>query len=638
MQDGLERSAQGSNYGDQNVITVKWNEHIRQRPGMYIGKLGDGTSEDDGIYLLLKEVIDNSIDEFGEGYGKSLNINIEDRTVMVRDFGRGIPLAKVVDCASKMNTGAKFDSETFHMAVGMNGVGLKAVNALSIDFYIQSFRDGLTTWAEFSKGELVKTESEIPTTEKNGTMVRYLADDSLFTDYQYNFDFINSRLRDYSYLNTGLSIMFNGQEFKSKEGLLDLLNEKLGEGAALYPPIHFEGKDIEVAMTHGHNYGEEIYSFVNGQNTTQGGTHLAAFREAVAKEFKEFYKKDFDPADTREGMVAAVSIKVSEPIFESQTKIKLGSKEMYKDGPSVRNYVVDFVTKELDNFLHKNPEVADAILKKIQESETIRKSNSVNSKAIRERAKRTSLHNRKLRDCNIHYDDKNPLAEESTIFITEGESASGSITTSRNADIQAVFSLRGKPLNCFKSQKKVVYENEEFNLLIAALNIDEDLDKLRYNKVVIATDADVDGMHIRLLLLTFFLKFYPDLVRQGHVYILQTPLFRVQSKKENLYCYNTAEKDEAVGKIGEKDATVTRFKGLGEISPAEFKGFIGESMRLDPVKIHPDDATAELLEFYMGDNTTDRQYFITANLRDSVENTEEEDIMKEEPVKENAEA
>ncbi|MCI2082103.1 MAG: toprim domain-containing protein [Bacteroidales bacterium] len=626
MQDGTEKKAGEENYGEQNVITLSWNEHIRQRPGMYIGKLGDGTSEDDGIYVLIKEVIDNSVDEFGEGYGKNIIINIEDRTVTVRDYGRGIPLGKVVECASVMNTGGKFDNRAFHKAVGLNGVGIKAVNALSSDFYIQSFREGITTRAEFSKGELLSQRSNESTGEKNGTLIRFVADDSLFTDYQYNFDYIERRLRDYSYLNPGLSLVLNGKEFSSKDGLLDLLNDKLGDDNALYPPIHLKGDDIEIALTHGRNYGEEIYSFVNGQNTTQGGTHLSAFREAVAKEFKDFFKKDFDPADSRESIVAAVSVKVEDPIFESQTKTKLGSREMYKDGPSVRNYVVDFVTRELDNYLHKNLDVADIILKKIQESENIRKSNVATSKAIRERAKRTSLHNKKLRDCNIHYNDKNPLAEETTIFLTEGDSASGSITTSRDADTQAVFSLRGKPANCFKaSKKKIVYENEEFNLLIAALNIGEDLDNLRYNKVVIATDADVDGMHIRLLLLTFFLKFFPELVRKGHVYILQTPLFRVQSKKDNVYCYNSAEKDVAVKKIG-ADAEITRFKGLGEISPSEFRGFIGKDMHLDLVKLYPDDSVNELMEFYMGDNTPDRQNFIRTYLRTEVENTEEENI------------
>ena len=592
------------------------------------------SSEDDGIYVLIKEVIDNSVDEFGEGYGKTIDINIEDRTVTVRDYGRGIPLGKVIECASVMNTGGKFDNKAFHKAVGLNGVGIKAVNALSISFYIQSFRDGLTTYASFTKGDLVEKRENEPSSEKDGTLIRFVADDTLFTGYQYNFEFIESRLRDYSYLNPGLALVLNGKEFRSKDGLLDLLNDKLGDDAALYPPIHLKGEDIEIAMTHGRNYGEEIYSFVNGQNTTQGGTHLSAFREAVAKEFKDFFKKDFDPADSRESIVAAVSVKVEEPIFESQTKTKLGSREMYKDGPTVRNYVVEFVTRELDNYLHKNLEVADVILKKIQESESIRKSNVASTKAVRDRAKRTSLHNRKLRDCNIHYNDKNPRAGESTIFLTEGDSASGSITTSRDADTQAVFSLRGKPANCFKaSKKKIVYENEEFSLLIAALNIEEDLDNLRYNKVVVATDADVDGMHIRLLLLTFFLKFFPELVRQGHVYILQTPLFRVQSKKDNVYCYNSAEKEAAVAKIG-KDSEITRFKGLGEISPSEFKGFIGEDMRLDLVKLYPDDTVNELMEFYMGDNTADRQNFIKTFLRTSVENTEEEDIMKDDGASE----
>ncbi len=602
-----------SNYTEENFQTLEWNEHIRHRPGMYIGKLGDGSSPDDGIYVLLKEIIDNSIDEFAMGNGKLIRLDIQGDSVSVRDYGRGIPLGKVIDAASKMNTGAKYDSKAFKKAVGLNGVGLKAVNALSSAFLIQSFRDGRTTSAFFEKGNLVWSRED-DSNEKNGTLIQFTADKELFPGYEYNPEFIESMMKNYSYLNTGLTLKWNGRDFLSRDGLLDLLKDNMSE-EPLYEPIHLTGEDIEVALTHGNGYGENIHSFVNGQFTTLGGTHLSAFREAVAKTIREFFRKDLDAGDIRQSMIAAISIKVQDPMFEAQTKTKLGSREMSPGGPSIRNYVLEFMQSHLDNYLHKNPETADIILKKIQESEKERKAISGIQKLARERAKKANVHNRKLKDCRIHYgDSKNPKAEETTIFITEGDSASGSINKSRDPNTQAVFSLKGKPLNSYGKTKKIVYENEEFNLLQAALNIEEDIENLRYNKVVIATDADVDGMHIRLLLLTFFLQFFPDLIRLGHLHILQTPLFRVRDKKDTYYCYTEDERDKAVKKLGGK-AEITRFKGLGEISWQEFKNFIGEDMRLDTVRLSKDDAIPELLEFYMGKNTMDRQNFIKDNLR-----------------------
>jgi topoisomerase-4 subunit B len=602
-------------YTEKNIRTLNWNEHIRRRPGMYIGKLGDGSSPDDGIYVLLKEVMDNSIDEFAMGFGKVIYVTIQDKTVSVRDFGRGIPLGSLVDASSKINTGGKYDDEAFKKSVGLNGVGLKAVNALSVSCLVQSFREGESHFAKFSRGELIE-EGRITTSEKNGTLVTFLADDELFENFSYNFEFVESMLRNYCYLNTGLTIKFNEKEFFSKNGLLDLLNESLTK-EPLYQPIHLKGEDIEIAMTHGNDYGESISSFVNGQYTTQGGTHLAAFREGVAKTLKEFYKRDFDPSDIRQSIIAAISIKVQEPQFEGQTKTKLGSKEMSVNGVSIRNYIIDFLKDNLDNFLHKNPETADTILKKILDSEKERKAISGIQKLARERAKKANLHNKKLRDCRIHYNDKNERAEESTLFITEGDSASGSITKSRDVTTQAVFSLRGKPQNSYGLTKKIVYENEEFNLLQAALNIEADLDNLRYNKIVIATDADVDGMHIRLLLLTFFLQFFPELIRQGHLYILQTPLFRVRNKKQTHYCYSIEERDKVMKKLG-TNTEVTRFKGLGEISPDEFREFIGDNIKLERVRLGNDDNIPQLLEFYMGKNTPDRQSFIRSHLRQEV--------------------
>lgn len=604
-----------STYTEKEVKTLEWNEHIRRRPGMYIGKLGDGSSPDDGIYVLLKEVMDNSIDEYAMGYGKSITITIDNRVVTIRDYGRGIPLGSLVDVSSRMNTGAKYDSKAFKKSVGLNGVGIKAVNALSVAFYIQAFRDGESQYARFSRGELIE-ESRVLSNEKNGTLVQFTADEELFGNYIFNMEFVESMMRNYSYLNTGLQIKLNGTEFISKNGLLDLLNETLTK-EPLYPPIHLKGDDIEIALTHGNDYGEGISSFVNGQFTTQGGTHLAAFRETVAKTIKEFFKRDFDPSDVRQSMIAAVSIKVQEPVFESQTKTKLGSKEVAPGGTSIKNFIGDFIKEHLDNYLHRHPDAADTMLRKILDSEKERKAISGIQKLARERAKKANLHNRKLRDCRVHYSDKHERAMESTLFITEGDSASGSITKSRDVVSQAVFSLKGKPQNSYGLSKKIVYENEEFNLLQAALNIEEDLENLRYNQIVIATDADVDGMHIRLLLLTFFLQFFPDLIRQGHLYILQTPLFRVRNKKETIYCYSGEERDKAIRKLG-TNPEITRFKGLGEISPDEFKYFIGENIRLEKVRLGNDDNIPELLEFYMGKNTPDRQHFIKSNLRSDV--------------------
>ncbi len=600
-------------YSEEHIKTLEWREHIRLRPGMYIGKLGDGSSQDDGIYVLLKEVMDNAVDEYMMGFGKKIDVSINGREVRVRDFGRGIPLGKVVDAVSKMNTGAKYDSKAFKKSVGLNGVGVKAVNALSSKFIIRSVRDGQIKVSEFEHGVIVHDTDIKPTTEENGVEVIFHPDENMFGNYFYIDEYVDSLLRNYVYLNSGLVINFNGNKFFSRNGLADLLNENMSK-EGLYPLIHLKGEDIEVAFTHGLQYGEDYYSFVNGQNTTQGGTHLAAFKEGLVKTIREFYKKDYDPADIRSSVIAAVSIKVEEPIFESQTKTKLGSKDMGPEGPSVRNFIVEFLKKQLDDFLHKNPETARILLQKIQDSEKERKAISSIQKLARERAKKVSLHNKKLRDCRIHYNTNDPNKLDSTIFITEGDSASGSITKSRSVETQAVFSLRGKPLNSFGLTKKIVYENEEFNLLQAALNIEEDIENLRYNNVIIATDADVDGMHIRLLLLTFFLQFFPELVRKGHVYILQTPLFRVRNKKETRYCYTQEEKTKAMKALG-PSPEITRFKGLGEISPDEFIHFIGKDMRLEPVRMKKNDAVNGYLEFYMGKNTPERQDFIIENLR-----------------------
>lgn len=600
-------------YSEDSIRTLEWNEHIRLRPGMYVGKLGDGTQPDDGIYVLLKEVFDNSVDEFMMGNGRTIELNISDRKVSVRDYGRGIPLGKLVDVSSKMNTGAKYDSKVFKKSVGLNGVGIKAVNALSTSFRIQSFREGKSKLVEYSCGRIVNEQDFDNAIDRNGTYVEFIPDESLFGEFNFQNEYIETMVRNYSYLNTGLTIKYNGVPFVSKNGLLDLLNEQLS-GKELYPPIHLKGPDIELAITHGVGYGEDYYAFVNGQHTTQGGTHLAAFREAFVKTIREFYRKDFDASDIRTSIIAAISIRVEEPVFESQTKTKLGSRDMGPNGPSVRQFISDFVKTSLDNYLHKNSEIADAILRKILESEKERKAISGIQKLARERAKKASLHNRKLRDCRIHYGDKDERNVNTMLFITEGDSASGSITKSRDVNTQGVFSLRGKPLNSYGLTKKVVYENEEFNLLQAALNIEEDIENIRYNKVVIATDADVDGMHIRLLLITFFLQFFPDLIRQEHLFILQTPLFRVRNKKTTKYCYSINEKDRALKELG-STAEITRFKGLGEISPDEFVNFIGEDIRLDPVRISSQDQIADLLSFYMGKNTPERQEFIIENLK-----------------------
>lgn len=606
-------STAGLEYGSDTIRTLDWKEHIRRRPGMYIGKLGDGTHADDGIYVLLKEVLDNAIDEYMMGYGKQIVIDIDEVSVTVRDHGRGIPLDKVKDVSSKMNTGAKYDSKAFKKSVGLNGVGIKAVNALSTEFYICSYRDGRCKSLLYNQGNVVTDFPEEPTSEENGTLVRFVPDETIFKGYKYKDDFIESLLKNYVYLNSGLTILFNGRRFHSKNGLVDLLNEKM-TAEPLYPIIHLKGDDIEVVITHINQYGEEYYSFVNGQHTTQGGTHLTAFREAASRTIKEFYNKNFDYSDIRNGIVATVSIKVEEPVFESQTKTKLGSRDIGPEGPSVSKFIGDFLKKELDNYLHKNAETADALLKKILESEKERKAIAGVTKLARERAKKSNLHNKKLRDCRVHYNDtKGDNVDQSSIFITEGDSATGSITKSRNVETQAVFSLRGKPLNSYGLTRKVVYENEEFNLLQAALNVEDGMDGLRYNKIIIATDADVDGMHIRLLLITFFLQFFPDLIKKGHVYILQTPLFRVRNKKETYYCYTEEERINAISKLG-SSAEITRFKGLGEISPDEFRHFIGPDMRLDQVSLKKEDLVKDLLEFYMGKNTMERQNFIIQNL------------------------
>ena len=600
------------NYGDDAIVTLSPREHVRLRPGMYIGKLGDGTQPDDGIYVLIKEVTDNSIDEFMNGYGSRIEITIEDNVVSVRDYGRGIPLKMLAPAVSVMNTGSNYEEDD-KKTVGLNGVGVKAVNYLSSEFTARSVRDGEAHTVVFAKGLEQSDRWESNVDEKNGTYISFRVDEEVFGEYSYNLEYVEQLIKNYTYLNKGLVIKLNGQTYTSKNGLLDLLNENMAE-EPLYPPIHLSGDDIEVVITHGTGYGESYYSFVNGQYTSQGGTHQAAFREAIAKVVKEFYRKDYDPSDIRTSVVAAISLKVSKPIFESQTKIKLGSKDMAKGGPSVRQFVGDFLGKHLDDYLHKHSETAQILQKKIVENEKDRKAISGIQKKARETAKKVSLNNRKLRDCKVHFTDRNEAAEQTMIFITEGNSASGSITKSRDPKTQAVFSLRGKPLNCFGLTKKVVYENEEFNLLQAALNIEEDMDNLRYNKVIIATDADVDGMHIRLLMLTFFLQFFPEVIRRGHLYVLQTPLFRVRNKKETIYCYSEEERQKAIVKCG-ANAEITRFKGLGEISPDEFRGFIGEQMRLDKVRLTKDDPIHDMLEFYMGKNTFERQGFIIGNLR-----------------------
>ncbi len=601
-------------YTENEIRSLDWKEHIRLRPGMYIGKLGDGNSPDDGIYVLIKEIIDNSIDEHVMGNGKKIDIVIDDKRVTIRDYGRGIPLGKVIDCVSKINTGGKYDSRAFQKSVGLNGVGTKAVNALSSYFSVQSFRDGKTKKAEFNQGNLINDAAEEATTETNGTRIIFEPDGSIFKNYRFIHDFIREQVKNYTYLNSQLTIRYNGESFASRRGLMDLLESKVTPEAALYPVVHIQADDFEIAFTHTEAYGEEYYSFVNGQYTTQGGTHLVAFREAFVKTIREFYKKDYDASDIRSSITAAVSVRVVEPVFESQTKTKLGSTEIAPDGPSMKSAMMDFIKKHVDDFLHKNPSTADALIKKILQNERERKDMAGVQKLAKERAKRANLHNKKLRDCRIHLPDaKKDERYESTLFITEGDSASGSITKSRNPDLQAVFSLRGKPLNCYGLKKKVVYENEEFNLLQHALDIEESLENLRYNKIVIATDADVDGMHIRLLMMTFFLQFFPDLVRNGHLYILQTPLFRVRNKKETIYCFSDKERVDAIAKLGNKPE-ITRFKGLGEISPDEFGGFIGPDIRLEPVILKEDTSVERLLKYYMGKNTPERQEFIIDNL------------------------
>ncbi len=607
-----EQKNSTATYDDDAIKTLSPREHIRLRPGMYIGKLGDGTQSDDGIYVLLKEVVDNSIDEFIMGAGKRIEITIEDDTVGVRDYGRGIPLKSLSAAVSQMNTGGKYGGEAFKKTVGLNGVGVKAVNMLSSEFTARSVRDGEARTVTFSQGIELTDRSEAGVGEPTGTYIRFRVDREIFGDYSYNMEYVEQMVKNYTYLNLGLTITLNGKAYVSKNGLLDLVNDNISD-KPLYEPVHLTGDDIEVVITHGTGYGEAYYSFVNGQYTPQGGTHQAAFREAVAKTIKEFYHKDYDPADIRTSIIAAVSVKVTDPIFESQTKTKLGSKDV-EPGLSMRQFVMDFLGKHLDDYLHKHPDTAQVLQRKIVENEKERKAISGVQKKARETAKKVSLNNRKLRDCKIHFTDKHELADRTMIFITEGNSASGSITSSRDPRTQAVFSLRGKPLNSYGLTKRVVYENEEFNLLQAALNIEEDMDNLRYNKVIIATDADVDGMHIRLLLTTFFLQFFPDVIRLGHLYILQTPLFRVRNKKQTFYCYSEEERQSAVSKCG-ASAEITRFKGLGEISDKEFKEFIGDNMRLDRVRLTKDDPVHDLLEFYMGKNTIDRQGFIVNNLR-----------------------
>ncbi|WP_185210895.1 DNA topoisomerase IV subunit B [Sphingobacterium mizutaii] len=612
-----------STYNEDSIRSLDWKEHIRLRPGMYIGKLGDGSAYDDGIYVLLKEVVDNSIDEFVMGAGKIIDITVNENRVTVRDYGRGIPIGSVVDVVSKINTGGKYDSKAFQKSVGLNGVGTKAVNALSNQFSVQSYRQNVTRIAQFSKGELISDEQK-DTTQRNGTSVTFYPDDSIFRNYKYRLEFVENMIWNYVFLNSGLTINFNGQRFISENGLKDLLERNVDTEGMRYPIIHLKGDDIEIAMTHGQQYGEEYYSFVNGQHTTQGGTHQAAYREAVVKTIREFYKKEFDASDVRASIIGAIAIKVQEPVFESQTKTKLGSQSVGPEGPTVRTFINDFVKKALDDYLHKNPATADALQKRIMQSERERKDIAGIKKLANERAKKASLHNRKLRDCKVHFSDKHERNLETTLFITEGDSASGSITKSRDVYTQAVFSLKGKPLNSYGLTKKIVYENEEFNLLQHALNIEDGIEGLRYNNIVIATDADVDGMHIRLLLMTFFLQFFPELVKAGHVSILQTPLFRVRNKKETIYCYSDEERVNAIKKLGAKPE-ITRFKGLGEISPSEFGMFIGENIRLEPVILSKDNKLPQLLEYYMGKNTPDRQVHIVNNLR--VELDTEDDLV-----------
>jgi len=616
------------NYNEDDIKSLDWKEHIRLRPGMYIGKLGDGSAHDDGIYILLKEIVDNSIDEFVMGAGKTVELTISDHKVIVRDYGRGIPLGKVIDCVSKINTGGKYDSKAFQKSVGLNGVGTKAVNALSNYFKVQSYRDGKTKTAEFEKGNLLKDHKEEATTQRNGTAITFNPDDTIFRNYRYVQEFIINMIWNYVYLNAGLTVVLNGEKFASQRGLYDLLDRKTDD-TIRYPIIHLKGEDIEIAMTHNNQYGEEYYSFVNGQNTTQGGTHQAAFREAVVKTVREFFKKEFDASDIRASIVAAISIRIQEPVFESQTKTKLGSINAAPEGPTIRNWINDFVKKELDNYLHKNSEAADAMLKRILQSERERKDIAGIKKLANERAKKAALHNRKLRDCKVHLDDeKHEKRFNTTLFITEGDSASGSITKSRDVDTQGVFSLKGKPLNCFGLTKKVVYENEEFNLLQHALNIEDGIEGLRYNNIVIATDADVDGMHIRLLMMTFFLQFFPEVVKAGHLYILQTPLFRVRNKKETIYCYSEEERRSALTKLGQR-SEITRFKGLGEISPDEFGNFIGKDIRLDPIFISKESKMLQMLDYFMGKNSPARQEFIVKNLRVEKDVIAEEETLEE---------
>ena len=623
-----------TSYNDDAIQTLEWNEHIRRRAGMYIGRLGNGDRQGDGIYVLLKEIVDNSIDEFSMGFGKRIDITIEEKTVIVRDFGRGIPLNKVVDATSKLNTGGKFDDTNFKKSVGMNGVGTKAVNAMSADFYVASYRDGQCSWAHFSRGILLGSAIE-PSNEKNGTLIRFTPDEQMFGNFTFRDEFVESMVKNYSYLKKGLTLYLNGTPYKSENGLLDLVNENMSE-TPLYPLIHLEGEDIEIVLTHGNSYGEDIATFVNGQNTREGGTHLAAYREAIAKTFKDFFKKDYKPEDIRQGIVGAIAIQIQEPIFEGQTKTKLGSTYMWEKqvkapdgsssvdrGPTIRSFVNDFVTRNLNDYLHMHVDIVPVIEEKIKASQAEREEIAGVQKKTRERAKRTAVYNRKLRDCRIHFNDK-PVKnrederEKTSIFITEGDSASGTITKVRNANTQAVFSLRGKPINCFKESRKKVAENEELNLLVSALGLEEDIENLRYNNIIVATDADDDGMHIRMLVLTFLMKYYPELIRRGHVYILQTPLFRVSNKKERVYCYSLEERDDAAKRL-KTGVEITRFKGLGEISSDEFGAFIGKDIRLDPVKLADEESIQEIMEFYMGINTFERQQFIMGNLRSEKE-------------------
>ena len=615
-----------SNYTEESIKSLDWKEHIRLRPGMYIGKLGDGSAYDDGIYVLVKEIIDNCIDEHMMGFGKTIEIKVSDHKVKIRDYGRGIPLGKVIDCVSKINTGGKYDSGAFQKSVGLNGVGTKAVNALSSYFKVQSFREGKTKMAEFNQGTVSSDSSIVSTSDRNGTYITFVPDNVIFKNFHFIPDYLDNLIWNYAYLNSGLTLVLNGKKYHSEYGLLDLLRRKTDEENIKYPIMHIKGEDIEIALTHSSQYGEEYYSFVNGQHTTQGGTHLAAFRESIVKTVREFFKKDFDASDVRASIVAAIAIRVQEPVFESQTKTKLGSQNMGPDGPTMRTFVNDFIKKELDNYLHQNSESAALLLKRILQSERERKEIAGIKKLANERAKKANLHNKKLRDCRVHLNDKKLVEErrnDSMIFITEGDSASGSITKTRDVQTQAVFSLRGKPFNCYAHTKKVVYENEEFNLLQHALNIEDGLEGLRYKKIIIATDADVDGMHIRLLLLTYFLQFFPELVRNGHLFILDTPLFRIRNKKETYYCYDDIERQAAIQKLG-KNAEITRFKGLGEISPNEFAGFIGEDIRLEPVILRKETKIKDLLSFYMGKNTPNRQQFIIDKLRVEKDLIEEE--------------